>query len=356
MSKILFITRTYPPHIGGMQKLSFELTTRIPIDKTILTFSGNIFLLPVFILFTSVYILLNHNNFRIIHLGDPTLSFIGWLAKILFRKTVIVTLHGLDITYPNPIYQYYLKRFNYNFDKYICISNSTYLIAQKNGYSNLSIIKPGISNPQSEFRNRGESSRLLHKSYFPELEISKNTIILCTLGRLVPRKGHDWFINHVFPLLPKNYIYLIAGKGENKSKIEKSIQINKLESRVILLNEIDEFNKNILLNGIDILILPNISIPNNPEGFGIVALEASIYGVPVIATDIEGLKEAVLHPITGYLAKEKNPQDFVKKIEKTVYKLQNNLKIREKISHNTYKVFGWNKIINNYVDLFNKYL
>ena len=57
-------------------------------------------------------------------------------------------------------------------------------------------------------------------------------------------------------------------------------------------------------------IMPNISEQNDPEGFGIVILEAGIYGLPVVASCIEGIQDAVIEGVTGRLVAEKDARAF----------------------------------------------
>nr|WP_244303424.1 glycosyltransferase [Leucobacter coleopterorum] len=57
-------------------------------------------------------------------------------------------------------------------------------------------------------------------------------------------------------------------------------------------------------------------VPSHTETFGLVALEASASGIPVIARDTGGLREAVLDGETGLLVSGDNPADWARAIEK----------------------------------------
>lgn len=55
-------------------------------------------------------------------------------------------------------------------------------------------------------------------------------------------------------------------------------------------------------------------MPDGVEGFGIVALEAGSCGLPVVASNIQGLQDAVIDGKTGYLVEEGDVDGFVGRI------------------------------------------
>ena len=60
--------------------------------------------------------------------------------------------------------------------------------------------------------------------------------------------------------------------------------------------------------------MPNIPIAGDMEGFGIVALEANLAGLSVVASDLEGIKDAVSHGKNGYLIDYKDTEKFISTI------------------------------------------
>jgi glycosyltransferase involved in cell wall biosynthesis len=141
-----------------------------------------------------------------------------------------------------------------------------------------------------------------------------NKKILLTLGRLIPRKGHSWFIENVFIKLPKNMVYLIAGDGPEYPHILSIVDNLEVNDRVSLLGYVSEVEKAYLFQLADLFIMPNITDENDQEGFGIVLLEAGSYSLPVVASNIEGIKDAVIDGISGKLVEEKNAHDFINTI------------------------------------------
>jgi glycosyltransferase involved in cell wall biosynthesis len=163
----------------------------------------------------------------------------------------------------------------------------------------------------------------------------------------VERKGHAWFIEHVMQKLPNEYIYLIAGQGPQEESIRKLIQKLELKQRVLLLGSVSEEEKNCLYQLADLFVMPNIKVKNDQEGFGIVILEAGSYGLPVIASNTEGVSDAVIHGKTGPLIDEKNAQGFIEAIQMPTIN-------RSTLGDIVASSFGWKYIIKQYYEEFEK--
>ncbi len=74
-----------------------------------------------------------------------------------------------------------------------------------------------------------------------------------------------------------------------------------LQDCVTIHGEVDEATKAVLLMEASALVIPNLPVHGDPEGFGLVALEAAAAGRYVFAADLEGLRDAVQEPIAGML-------------------------------------------------------
>jgi len=148
------------------------------------------------------------------------------------------------------------------------------------------------------------------------------------------------------PKIKNDFIYLISGDGPERENIKKTIKKNKLENCVIMLGRTNVETLKLLYNASDLFILPNIHIEGNMEGFGIVVLEAGSCGLPVIASDIEGIKDAVINGKTGWLVESENSEAFIKKIESSSFDPKSIQKI---VRYN----FNWTKIAQQYLDELN---
>ncbi len=96
-------------------------------------------------------------------------------------------------------------------------------------------------------------------------------------------------------------MYVLAGDGPERNVIESTLKELSLETRVLLLGRVSDEERNLLLHTADIFIQPNIPVPGDMEGFGIAVIEAALLGRPVIASELEGLKDAIIPDENGLL-------------------------------------------------------
>jgi glycosyltransferase involved in cell wall biosynthesis len=165
--------------------------------------------------------------------------------------------------------------------------------------------------------------------------------VLVTVGRLVRRKGVAWFVRNVMPELDAKFSYLIVGDGPDREHIQELVKNHGLQHRVFLLGKLSDENRNIIFNAADIFIMPNITIPADVEGFGIVAIEAGSCGLPVIASNIQGIRDAVIDGKTGILVEEQNVEAFLDAI--------NNIGLdRDTIRATVISTFDWSRIYRQY--------
>lgn len=123
--KILCITRKYPPEVGGMENFCYNVFNGIKAknkETKIVALGKKQINLLWFFPYAIIYTLFNAYKYDVLFVGDSLLCFLGFLSKIFYKKTkVYINVYGLDITYKNSIYQFYLKLFLKNSAN--CFSN-----------------------------------------------------------------------------------------------------------------------------------------------------------------------------------------------------------------------------------------
>jgi glycosyltransferase involved in cell wall biosynthesis len=283
--KVLFVTRRYPPSVGGMEKLSYEITTRVGARRQIMAMPGSQRNLAWWLPVTAVRATLASRGADVVHLGDPVLSLVGLLVKALGRTPVVMTVHGLDLSFPNRLYQYYL-RLCCRPDLVIAISAAAAHEATLHGLSPVVVVPPGVDDRMPT----GSPEDLP-----PELAGLRGSgkRILLTTGRLVARKGVAWFVSEVMPRLPDDVVYVVAGEGKARAEIEAATATARLGDRVVLLGRVPDAQRDLLYAAADCFVMPNVVVAGDVEGFGLVALEASVVGVPVVAARLQGIVDAV---------------------------------------------------------------
>lgn len=346
--KILFISRAFPPIIGGIENQNYELSVwlkKISHIKTIANHYGKKFL-PFFFPYALIKGLFLLREYDVVLLGDAVLCPLGWILRLFYGKPVISIVHGLDLTYPLKIYQQLWNRFFVKkMDKLIAVGHETIEAGVKRGIprDKFVFIPNGIDTKKFlEWHGRQELEKIVGEDL-------RGKKILLTTGRLVPHKGVAWFCQRVVSRLPDNVLYLVAGDGERRKSIEKIIQVKKLGERVRLLGNVSFAKLKILYNTVDLYIQPNIKVPGTMEGFGLVVIEAASCRLPVIASNLEGLKDAIKEGRNGFFVESGDAEGYLKKINELLMQDEFRLEFGEKARRYVEENFSWEKISQQYL-------
>lgn len=342
--RILIVTRAFGERAGGMERLSFELVTYLrqtgaAVD--VIAHTGPRWLGPLFVLWSLPLVMGKARTADVIHLGDPMLAVTGWLVKKIYHVPVVVTAHGLDLTYPALLYQLYLRLFFGKFDRYVAISHYVKQLLVARGLDGIVVINPGLTDQYYTPRfNRMALERVLKRRL-------RDVVVLATVGRLVERKGQMWFIRHVLPRLPERFLYVIAGDGPAVSRIHQLVRETGLDERVLLLHRVSNEVLRILYNTVDAFVQPNILVPGDVEGFGLVLLEAASCQRHVFAANLEGMTDALVTPQVGTLVPTRDAAAWIAALTP----------ITANGSHPAARAatlarFDWNVVIQKYLSLY----
>lgn len=350
---IQFVSRAYPPVVGGIENQNKAIHENLSKHLSVHAFinKNGKKALPVFLPWTIIKLLFS-NNQNIVLLGDGVLTIIPWcVKKIKPNHKYICIVHGLDITYSSKIYQkLWIKKFFLSIDHFIAVSHNTrtLLIAKGINKHKITVIPNGFDFSKVNYNiDRKKIDSLLNTE-------TKNKTLILTLGRLVKRKGVNWFISNVLPKLPPDIIYIIAGSGPEKEAIHQIVRRKNLSDKVKVLGKVSECEKQVLLSNCNLFIQPNIKVANDVEGFGISVIEATAYNLPVVAANLEGLKDAIHNNKNGWLLPSAEAEIYIQKIQSLI---KNPDKLKEAgLSFKEYSKnnFSWNFIIEKYIKLINK--
>lgn len=338
-----------------MERHAFELFRNLSelTEVKLIKWGGSNKWLPLiipYLLFRSLWAL-STSNIRVIYLHDGLLSPLGLIFR-LFRKPIIITIHGRDIAYENALYQFIIPKCLARLSKVICVSNAIKEACITRGViaKNTVVIANGISD---EFFTKTDNRSI--KTRLPDLlerDLNDNKIII-SMGRLVEKKGIHWFVAEVMPHLTDNgYIYIIAGTGILEPEIQKSIKEKGLDNKVFLVGWANDEMLRLLYNVADIFVMPNIPVKGDMEGFGLVALEASSCGLPVVASNLEGIQEAIKDGKNGFLVRPGDVSGYVAKIKDLLSDDELRKSFGAEARKYTIENYGWEKMAQRYLEEF----
>lgn len=339
--KVLFITRKYPPQVGGMEQFSFGLVNNFTGEKELIALNKSQKNLWWWIPYALIVGIIKGFKVDIIHLGDVVLAPIGFVIKLITRKPVVVTAHGLDVVYDHWVFKKVNLPSLLKLDKVLCVSKNTIQECLKRGVQEkkLKYIPNGIDANKFQLVTQ-------------HLTSNSDKRVMITVGRLVKRKGVNWFVRKVMPKL-NGVEYLIIGTGPEKNRIEASIKELKLQDKVKMLGRISDQELRDIYNRADLFVMPNIKVEGDREGFGIVLLEAASVGLPVVAANLEGITDAIEDGKNGYLVTWGNTESYINKINELLNRDDLD-SLRKTIKEYTVEHFAWDKIVKRYLEEFEK--
>ncbi len=271
----------------------------------------------------------------------PTLYLLAF-CKFLFypNKMIIFTEHSTNNKRRDKFYLRWIEKFIYSqYNKIICISKGTEITLLKhigNNYKgklitidngiDLSIFKPNELQPN------------LRK---------KEKIVLTQVSSFRYPKDQDTIIRSL-KLLPENVIVQLAGSGPRLDECKKLAKQLNLQDRVSFLGQRSDIPE--ILHNTDVCIMSSFY-----EGFGLSAVEAMACKKPIIASNVEGLKEIVEgfgtlfdveneKQLAAAILKLINDNDYYNQVAESCYKRSKDYDINTMVAN--YVAVYKNELIN----------
>ncbi len=354
---ILFITRKYPPSVGGMEKLSYEMTRAVGgiVPTRVIAWRGPRWGWPLFAVwaFLSGLWACTIAPIRFIHVSDPVLAPLGLILSRLTGRRWGLTAHGLDILYPRRIYQAVVLPCVRRADVVIAISQAAREACLAKGVApaRCRVIPVGVHAPEDP-PDRYLAQERLRLALMLEL---RDRPVLLTVGRLVPRKGVAWFVREVLPLLAQanpSTIYLIVGDGPERPTVRRVVRERKMHERVVLLGRVPDDILADLYAAATLFVMPNIPVAGDMEGFGIVALEAASRGLPVVASRLDGIPDAVVDGKNGILVPPLDPKAWASAIHQLLSDGGARAELAARAREFTRSRYCWDNLAREYIRAF----
>jgi len=382
--EILFITHKYPPSVGGMEKQSFELTQRMKkyaVVHLLCCAGGESKVRFFWRLKKSIQEKLDqHPGIAILHFNDGLAAAFCAGADDFPGILRTVTLHGLDVVYPNSFYQRKLLPRLGHFQGLIAVSQATARACIERGIDpqKIHVIPNGVDHDLADYIPTPKEQQQFQQQY--QLEFTgKRTLIL--MGRPVLRKGFSWFLRRVFPLLPDDFqvliigpfrrerpfssvllrclptalrkqLELLFGMPSDEDALRMLLQSPALAGRVRHLGKLPLTDIMQIMSAATAFLMPNIRVEGDMEGFGLVCLEANLRGLPVVAANLEGITDAVHHEKNGWLLPDQTAMAWVDALTKLSSEPAANTAFGKQAKQYALDHFGWEKMTKAYYQYF----
>ncbi len=331
--RILLLTRNYPPLWGGMERLvwrmSHELAGRAdlrlvlplgsaphaPSDAVASEVPGR----PIarFLLASARAALLLSRRVRPawVLAGSGLLAPAALAAARASGARAATYLHGLDAGSAHPAYSALWLPVIRRLDLVIANSRATAAIARGRRVpaERIRVVRPGVDLPEPDPAAR-EHFRARHGL--------GGRPVLLYVGRLTRRKGLVELVRDVLPLVLRerpDAILLVAGdtpaaslhRGTvTREAVRAAARAANVQAALRFLGVLDGPALDETYFAADVHVFPVRDIPGDPEGFGMVALEAAAHGLPTVAYATGGITEAVADGVSGRLVPPGDPVAF----------------------------------------------
>ena len=324
--RILIVASMYPseknPYYGSFVKGHVEILQRKGIKCQVVanrdsrrgSFNAlrKYTLLAVQVLITSV-----RGDFDVIH--AHTTFFAGIIAVFaaqLRRKPVIVTVHGTD-----DVGRFLQRNFLYKHKRLakwlarMCLRRADHIIAVSNYLRGLLITEMGISDRKISVIDMGVNPDVFRpmakKEARKQLNLPLSEEMLLYVGSLHPAKGVDYLMEAVTLLERPNCRLVIVGDGQERERL-KSLA-DSLGLLVTFVGVVPKEKVPLWMSAADLLVHPTLS-----EGFGLVVLEASSCGLPVVASNVGAIPDIIDDGVNGYLIEPADAAALATGIEKSL--------------------------------------
>lgn len=291
MSKVLLTTIDFPPNRGGVARYLWALSQELKDDVHVLHWRNNPGRLEMYR--DLVQSTKGYQSIWISHVLP--VGTLARIAKLITRRPYVIFLHGMDFDLARrDRRRRFLTKFILRGASRV-VTNSQALASEVKAFAGINeplVVYPVVA------KQFVDASMQVHAQPNP------HAVTLLTVSRLVERKGHIPVLETIRDM--PNVHYTIVGDGPYYRKIFYRIKDLGLETRVRVIRDATDAQLPAIYQSSDIFVMPTHRTALDREGFGIVYLEAQLFGLPVIASNHPGVNEAVLHRQSGLLLNDRS--------------------------------------------------
>lgn len=300
-----------------------------------------------------------NNDCLVVNLPHPEGLVPVILAKF-FRKKII-SVYNCEVVLPPGLVNRIVERVVDTTHKVI-LNMSDVIVTYTEDYARYSKVLPSFGR-KLQYMYPPVKKPVINKrvqNLIGEKIRSGQPVIIGVAARLAAEKGIEYLLEAI-PLLNRElgtknkelpFKIVIAGPmepvGEEyyRKKIMKLVE--KYKEYVIFLGNIDPDGMGSFYSFLDVLVLPSI---NSTEAFGMVQVEAMMMGVPVVATDLPGVRVPVQKTGMGKIVPIKNSRAIAEAIIEVLHNRKKYKKDRKRIE----KEFAIENTVSQFIQLVQSY-
>ena len=298
--RIYMATQTFPPRIGGMENVMRALAEKLSysgFDVTVLPNRSyrvpSSFRVINLQLIKPLRIIAKRLILKLLLRNEDLVICDSWKSvNVISRKfkgRLIILAHG----------QEFLKGDRRRASIQTALSRSYRVIASSQFTAELIRQKFDI-NPKKIVTI--PPTYMIEKAEIEEKKDVSKLLKLISVCRLDPRKGLLETIQTlgVSGLREQDWEWVIVGNGSQLADLKKAAKDIQLDKKIKFKNDVGDKSRNDMLRQADLFVMPSYQSGNSFEGFGISYVEAASAGLPAIAGNTGGTREAVLEGETGW--------------------------------------------------------
>jgi phosphatidylinositol alpha-1,6-mannosyltransferase len=214
----------------------------------------------------------------------------------------------LDVAVRHPVYRALWHPVLRRMDVVVVNSGPTAALVHGIGVDagNVHVVSPGVALP-----GKAQSPEALRA--FRDRHGLGDARLLLSIGRLTRRKGLREFVREALPAIvrqvPDVQLVVVGDVAKDsllpgmqtRASIQTEADVLGIGAHLRFLGGIDDLELACAYEAASVHVFPVVELPGDPEGFGMVAIEAAAHGLPTVAFAAGGIVDAVQDGVSGRL-------------------------------------------------------